>query len=154
MIEKIDRIAIAVKDLKTSAAFFSDLLGVTWDTGHGAPEVLGRLGLEASYSPSGLELVASTAEGSFIERFIERRGEGVYAVVLKVADMDAAVAHFEAKGLRKTVDFTSGEMREVAFDTEQTHGVGIVLAAYPDRHPATIAAGGFLAGKVDDLLGE
>ena len=37
-------------------------------------------------------------------------------------------------------DITFGAMREVAFHPKDSYGVEIVLAQYPEKHPATIAA--------------
>ncbi len=50
------------------------------------------------------------------------------------------IKKFEEKGLKVAGDVTVGAMREVAFHPKGSHGVQIVLAEYPDRHPATIAA--------------
>lgn len=150
MFEKIDRIAIAVKDLRKSAAFFSDLLGVDFeDVGENAD-----LGMHAAYSPSGLELIESTKPGSMIERFIQTRGEGLWGVVIKVKDIEAAVEHFKSRGMRVAGDFEFGEMREVAFHPKDAHGVEIILCAYPDRHPATVASSDLLSGVLTKIATE
>jgi len=36
-------------------------------------------------------------------------------------------------------DIKAGTMREVAFHPKDAYGVEIVLAEYPDIHPATVA---------------
>lgn len=136
MFEKIDRIAIAVKDLEKAAAFFSDLLDIEFDIVGSSPE----LGMRGGYSACGLELIEPTHPQSIIGRFLEQRGEGLWAVVLKVKNMDEMIKRFEEKGLKVAGDVTAGAMREVAFHPKGSYGVEIVLAEYPEKHPATVAA--------------
>ncbi len=136
MFEKIDRIAIAVKDLEKAIKFFSDLLDVDFDIVGSSKE----LGMRGVYSACGLELIEPTHPDSIIGRFLKQRGEGLWALVLKVRNMDEMIKKFEEKGLKVAGDVTVGAMREVAFHPKNSHGVQIVLAEYPDRHPATIAA--------------
>ncbi len=136
MFEKIDRIAIAVKDLEKATRFFSDLLDIDFDIVGSSPE----LGMRGGYSACGLELIEPTHPDSIIGRFLRQRGEGLWALVLKVRNMDEMIRKFEAKGLQVAGDVTVGAMREVAFHPKGSHGVEIVLAEYPDRHPAALAA--------------
>lgn len=136
MFERIDRVAIAVKNLDKAKGFFSDLLDITFDP----PGQSEELGMRGAYSSFGLELIEATHPDSVIGRFLKQRGEGVWAVVLKVRDMDEAVRKFEQKGLRVAGDIQAGKMREVAFHPRDTYGVEIVLAEYPEMHPATVAA--------------
>ena len=136
MFEKIDRIAIAVKDLEKAADFFSDLLGIEFDI-VGSSE---QLGMRGGYSACGLELIESTHPDSIIGRFLEQRGEGLWALVLKVRNMDQMIKRFEEKGLKVAGDVKVGAMREVAFHPKGSYGVEIVLAEYTEKHPATVAA--------------
>jgi methylmalonyl-CoA/ethylmalonyl-CoA epimerase len=136
MFEKIDRVAIAVKDLEKAVEFFSDLLDIEFDIVGSSQE----LGMRGAYSASGLELIEPTHPESIIGRFLEERGEGLWAVVLKVKNMDEAIKKFKEKGLKVAGDVTAGAMREVAFHPKGSHGVEIVLAEYPEKHGATVAA--------------
>jgi|YNPNPStandDraft_1061719.scaffolds.fasta_scaffold06191_7 methylmalonyl-CoA/ethylmalonyl-CoA epimerase len=136
MFEKIDRIAIAVRDLEKAKAFFSDLLDIDFDTvGECEP-----LGMRGAYSALGLELIEPTHPDSLIARFLNQRGEGLWALVIKVRNMEQAIQRFKDKGLVVAGDVTVGTMREVAFHPKGSHGVEIVLAEYPEKHPAAIAA--------------
>ena len=65
---------------------------------------------------------------------------GLWAVVLKVKNMDEMIKKFEAKGLKVAGDVTVGTMREVAFHPKDSYGVELVLAEYPEKHGATVAA--------------
>lgn len=133
-IERLDRVVLGVRDMASVARFFEDLLGVTFDPLLSDPTV----GMDARYSPQGLELVAGHP-GTAVDKFTATRGEGVFCVVFKVTDMDEAIAHFRSKGLEPVNDVTFGAMREVAFHPSKAHGMQIVLAEYPERHPATQA---------------
>ncbi|MBT7697599.1 MAG: hypothetical protein HN737_09345, partial [Desulfobacterales bacterium] len=142
MIEKIDRVVIAVKDVEKSISFFSDLLGITFDEIGGGDE----FGFKGSYSGLGLELLAPTSEDTFMGKFLKNRGEGLWAVVLKVSNLDEAVEKFKSKGLKPAGEVKEGKMREVAFHPKDSHGMQIILAEYPEMHPGTVAA------KHPDLL--
>ena len=135
MFEKIDRVAIAVADLDKAMVFFSELLDIDFDeVSEGAD-----IGMRGTYSAFGIELIEPTHPDSIIGKYLQQRGEGVWALVLKVSDMDEAVQRFKDKGLKMAGEITAGKMREVAFHPKGSHGVEIVLAEYPEMHPATVA---------------
>ncbi|WP_417629129.1 VOC family protein [Pararhodobacter aggregans] len=134
MIERLDRVALAVGDLEGATGFFERLLGIRFDP----PLSDEAMGLDARYSPEGVELVAGKP-GSFMEKLVQDRGEGVFCLVFKVRDMEAAVAHFRQMGLEPQNDVHFGALREVAFHPRDAHGLRIVLAAYPEAHPASVA---------------
>lgn len=136
MFESIERIVIAVKDLDKAKQKLSDLLEFEFDE----PMVDEQYHMRAVYSMFGLELVESTAPGSVIDNYIQARGEGVFRIVIKVRNMDEAMARFKAKGVRAVGELTVGGMREVAFHPKDTHGMQIVLAEYKAKHPATVAS--------------
>jgi predicted enzyme related to lactoylglutathione lyase len=136
MFEKIERVAIAVKDLEKAKDFFSDLLDINFDI----VGEMDQLGMRGGYSAFGLELIEASTPGSMIGKFIDQRGEGVWAIVIKVKNMDAAVAKCLEKGMKIAGDIRYGAMREVAFHPKGSFGVEIVLAEYQEKHPATVAA--------------
>ncbi len=134
----IDRIIIAVKNLDESKRFFEDLLDVEFD-------IVGRskeLQIKGAYSASKLQLIEPYGEDSVLAEIIEKRGEGIIGIVMRVRDIEAEAKKLEEKGLRKTIDFRAGDMREIGFNAEDSHGVQIVLAEYPEKHPAAVAAWG------------
>lgn len=134
--EKIERIAIGVRDLEEAKNRFEDLLGVSFDE----PLQDDVLKMRAVYSPSGLELVAGTEPGTVIDRFVETRGEGIFCIVFKVNDIEEAAKVLERKGLKRVGYLKFGGLQELAFHPKGAHGVQIVLSAYKEKHPATIAA--------------
>jgi len=133
--EKIERVAIGVRDLEKARDFFSDLLGITFDE----PLVGEEVKMRAAYSYFGLELVESTAPGSIIDKFVKTRGEGVFCVVIKVSDMEEAVRKLEEKGVKRAGELKFGGVREIAFHPKDAHGLQIVLVEYQAKHPATVA---------------
>lgn len=136
MFEAIDRIVVAVKDLDKAKNLLSDLLDVEFDE----PLIDEEYHMRAVYSLFGLELVESTKPGSVIDQYLEAKGEGVFRVVIKVTDLDAAVKRLEDKGVHTVGALNVGELREVAFHPKDFHGIQIVLAEYETKHPATVAA--------------
>jgi len=142
-IERIDRIAIAVGDIDQAIDFFSDLLGISFDRPARSQEPMGSKELNSAF---GLELISPLGHGpDFIQRFLDKRGEGVFAIVLKVDNIDEAVQHFTSRGLRivgKSIP-PPGVLRGqtmVSFHPRDAFGVQIILVQYDEIHPATCAS--------------
>lgn len=99
-IEKIDHICVAVKDLEQAKTVWGPFLGKT------APDLEYRDDPEAIdvaryyVGEVGYEIMASTREGSDIQKFIEKRGEGVMLVSFKVPDTAAAMETLKNAGFR------------------------------------------------------
>ena len=96
---KIDHIGIAVKDVKASNDLFYQLLGKA----HYKIEEVASEGVLTSFFQTGeskVELVQSTKEGSAIDKFIERKGEGIHHVAFEVEDIKAEMKRLENEGFR------------------------------------------------------
>lgn len=92
---KIEHIGIAVKDIQNSNDLFHRLLG----SPHYKIEEVESEGVLTSFFKTGeskVELVQSTKEGSAIDKFINRKGEGIHHVAFEVEDII-----FEMERLRK-----------------------------------------------------
>ena len=99
MSERIDHLGIAVRDLNVSEQLFSTLLGVE----PGERETVASEGVEVSFFQVGesrFELLQPTTPESPIAGFLEKRGEGIHHVCLRVADIDAEVARLTEAGFR------------------------------------------------------
>jgi len=95
---KIDHIGIAVKNLAESSKFY-ELLGIK-STG---TEEVAEQKVKVAFFPVGdseVELLESTAPDGPIARHIEKNGEGIQHIALRVDDLDAALAELKAKGVR------------------------------------------------------
>ena len=97
-IEKIDHICVAVRDLEKAKSVWGLFLGKN------CPDLEYRHDPEAIdvaryyVGEVGYELMASTREGSDVERFIGKRGEGVMLVSFKVPDTVEAIKKLRDAG--------------------------------------------------------
>ncbi len=146
MIECLDRVVIASKNLDETVSFFSDLLNIDFDI-VGSDDVLMVRG---AYSASGLEVIEPYGSDSYLEAYIKARGEGLMGLVFKVKNIDKEAKRFEEKGLVKIMELNSGDMREVGFLSDKLLGVQIILVEYPAKHQATIAAWGISGPPVEN----
>ena len=95
---KIDHIGIAVKNLSESSKLY-ELLGIK---STGTEEVADQK-VKVAFFPVGdseVELLESTAPDGPIARYIEKNGEGMQHLALRVDDLDAALAELKEKGVR------------------------------------------------------
>lgn len=97
MMQKIEHLGIAVKDLKEANKTYQALLGV-------APykeERVASEGVVTSFFKTGeskIELLAATNENSPIAKFIAKKGEGIHHIAFAVADINAEVARLKKEG--------------------------------------------------------
>ena len=99
----VDHIGVAVRSIDQALEFYRDALGV--EPAHRT--VVAHEKVEAAMLPTGesrIELLQPTAEDSVIARFIERRGEGMHHLALKVDDVEAAAEAVRQSGRRLVVD--------------------------------------------------
>ncbi|MBN1849605.1 MAG: VOC family protein, partial [Deltaproteobacteria bacterium] len=128
----IDHIAIRVKYLKKAIDFFEDLFDTKF---HELGEVP-ALDIISYIDPIGLELVSPLLPDGPTRRVLDRRGEGMTVLSLKVDDLDKAVAEMEAKGVRMTHRGRNGDLEGAVFHPSDTFGVLFELVEYKkEEHP-------------------
>ena len=96
---EIDHVAIAVRDLAATVAWYEDVLGAR--VVH--REVVASDGVEEALiavADSYVQLLTPTSAESPVARFLEKRGEGLHHVGYRVADCAAALAAITAAGGR------------------------------------------------------
>lgn len=98
MIEKIRAILIAVRDFDAAAERYATVLGLK-------PKIIiyeGEGIKVASFSigESEIELISPLKTGIPIDKFINTRGEGVFAISLQVTDIDNDMKELTERGLR------------------------------------------------------
>jgi len=97
MLDKIEHIGIAVKDLRTSNEVFSALLGKkSYKT-----ETVESEGVNTSFFKVGkskIELLEATKENSAIHKFIEKRGEGIHHIAFDVKNIKEESKRLEKEG--------------------------------------------------------
>lgn len=86
MIQKIEHIGIAVNDLEKSEALFSSLLG---SEPYKREEVSSESVITSFFlnGPNKIELLKSTKETSAIQKFIDKKGEGIHHIAFAVDDI-------------------------------------------------------------------
>ena len=100
---KVDHIGIAVKDLEQAKKFYTEVLGMTVM----GEETVEQQKVKVCFIPCGdseVELLESTAPDGPIAKFIEKNGEGIQHLALKVDNIEAAIADLKAKGVRMIDD--------------------------------------------------
>ena len=95
--KNIDHIGIAVKDIEKSILLFEKLL----NTACYKIEEVKAQGVKTSFFKTGdqkIELVASLADKSPIESFLEKKGEGLHHIAFEVADIKSEVERLKSEG--------------------------------------------------------
>ncbi|MBA4053649.1 MAG: methylmalonyl-CoA epimerase [Marivirga sp.] len=97
MMEKLEHIGIAVKNMEKANVTFAQLLGRE----HYKIEEVESEGVRTSFFDIGgvkIELLEATREDSPIAKFIEKRGEGVHHLAFQVADISNSIEAYKKKG--------------------------------------------------------
>ncbi|TZE81576.1 methylmalonyl-CoA epimerase [Calorimonas adulescens] len=129
MIQKIDHIGIAVKNLDEVLKFYEDTLGIKC-TG---TEVIEGQHVKTAFLPLGnseIELLESTSEDGPIAKFIEKNGEGMQHIALRVDDIEKALEEMRDKGVRLIDERPrkgAGGAKIAFLHPKSTHGVLLEL---------------------------
>ena len=94
----LDHLGIAVRDLDAACRFYA-LLGIMAE----GRERVAQEQVEVAMLPLAagrIELLQPTAPDSPVGRFLERRGEGLHHIALRVPDLGVAVARLRGAGMR------------------------------------------------------
>jgi methylmalonyl-CoA epimerase len=96
---KIDHLGVAVRSLDQALRFYEQQLGLTVSL----RETVQHEKVNVAMLPAGgprIELLEATEPDSVIGKFIEKRGEGLHHVAVKVPDLNATVERLKAAGTR------------------------------------------------------
>jgi methylmalonyl-CoA epimerase len=101
MPRRIDHVAIIVRNIEQALVFYRDALGITPSEIKEVPTEQVRIAFLPMGGPGGseLELIEPITPNSSLTRFLEKRGEGLHHICLEVADIDAALAEMQEKGV-------------------------------------------------------
>jgi len=129
MLEKLDHIGIAVKDLDQAMKLYREAFGIEPDLVYESSYTKARI----AFFPIGdvrVELIQPVDLESVVGKFLEKRGEGIHHVSYRVKDVDGSLAELEKKGVQ-LIDKKSRKVREnerVAFlHPKSTNGVLVEL---------------------------
>lgn len=95
----IDHLGIAVRSLDAALEFYQKQLGFQV----GQRETVEQERVNVAMLPAGgsrIELLEATGPDSVIAKFIEKRGEGLHHVAVKVPDLNATVERLKSGGAR------------------------------------------------------
>ncbi len=98
MLEKIDHIGIAVRNLDEAISRYTALCG----RGPGHLEEVASQKVKVAMFDVGesrVELLMATAPDSPIAKFIDKRGEGMHHICFKVPDLEEALARMSTAGM-------------------------------------------------------
>ena len=129
-VTKVDHIGIAVNNMDEALAFYRDTLGIT-STG---TEVIEDQKVRVAFLPLGdteLELLESTAPDGPVAKFIEKRGEGIQHIALRVDNIEEALAELKEKDF-KLIDqqprYGAGNARIAFLHPKATGGILLELS--------------------------
>ncbi len=132
LVEKLDHVAFAVSDKHRAASYLTNILGakeifdMEWGGFRFATFLLG--------SGSMLELVYTGDSDSFVNRFIEKRGEGVHHLTFKVRDIEEMIEHLRSRGLNPFDINTSNELwKDCYVHPREALGTLIQFAEFPEE---------------------
>lgn len=131
----LEHVAIAVKDLDASIAFYRDVLGLELTEIEEVPEQQVRTAI-FGHGMGRVELICPTAPDTGVARFLERRGEGLHHLCIEVDDLEASLEALKAKGV-KLIDQTpqpgAGGAKVAFIHPKGAHGVLTELRQGPKR---------------------
>jgi len=122
----IDHVGIAVKSIDDSLKFWEGTLGIKCT---GVEEVVEQK-VKTAFLPlkdSEVELLEATNDESPVAKFIEKKGEGIHHLAIRVDNLEKALSELKEKGVR-------------LIDEKPRKGAGGAMIAF--IHPS--ATGGIL----------
>jgi methylmalonyl-CoA/ethylmalonyl-CoA epimerase len=131
MMEKLEHIGIAVKNLEDSNLLFAKLLGKP----HYKIEEIESEGVRTSFFEIGgikIELLEATRPDSPIAKFIEKKGEGLHHLAFGVAHIENEMSEKAIAGfsLLTEVPKDGADNKQIAFlHPKTTNGVLVELCA-------------------------
>jgi methylmalonyl-CoA epimerase len=129
--ERIDHIAIIVRDLEQALLFYRDMLGIVPREMKDVPSEQVRIAFLPMGGPNGseIELLQPMTSASSLAKFLEKRGEGMHHVCLQVDNIDRALHDLQAQGASVLDEQPriAAEGRAIFLHPKGTHGVLLEL---------------------------
>ena len=126
----IDHIGIAVKSIDEALKFWEEGLGIKCT---GREEVAEQKVITAflPLADTEVELLEATADESPVAKFIEKRGEGIHHIAIRVENLEAALEEMKAKGVRlidETPRYGAGGAKIAFVHPKATGGILLELS--------------------------
>jgi len=114
-IKNYDHVAIAVNSIEESLKLYKDILG-------GKVIAERQLGYDGSIywvqvllGGAKIELIEPRTSGSSLARFLDKHGEGLHHISLRVENIEEAIAHLERNGIRVVDKYLDDPKFKTAF---------------------------------------
>jgi methylmalonyl-CoA epimerase len=134
LIEAVDHVGVAVKDLDEAIRVYRDILGLRLEGVHKLEERKVRAAFFSAGKEGRIELLEPLGSDSPVAKFLETRGEGVQHLALRVRNIEAVLEDFKKKGLALIDEKprSGAEGSKVAFvHPKSTRGVLLELVEKP-----------------------
>ena len=128
-VTRVDHIGIAVKNLDEMVKWYEETLGIQ---AHGY-ETVDEQKVKVAFLPIGdseLELLEDTTGDGPVAKFIEKNGEGVQHIALRVDNIEETLVELKAKEVRlidQTPRYGAGNASIAFVHPKATHGVLLEL---------------------------
>lgn len=136
MIKGISHIGIAVKNLEEARKLYREIFSKE----SSEPEWFGEIHFSfVPYGNTNIELLESTTPEGVLNKFIEKRGEGVHHIAFEVDDIEEELKNLKAKGVQLIDEkpYFNAHGNLVAFiNPKSTRGVLIEIIQYIRRENA------------------
>ncbi len=142
-VKKIDHVGVAVRDKERAAAFLTEVLGARKVLDE--PWVFRGQHFNWAYFDLGdqgrIELISSPDPENFINKYIDRYGEGMHHVTIQVESLEEAVESLAAAGITALdVDASNPYWKEAFISPRDAFGVLIQLAEFDESYWITALA--------------
>jgi methylmalonyl-CoA/ethylmalonyl-CoA epimerase len=136
----IEEVVIAVRDADKAAEHFKDLFGFEFKASWRLDNEKIRIRAEF-FGDTQLHLMEPTAPESVVEKFLEKRGEGLNHIAFRVEGLDSLIRHLRSKGVRLVPEepveiihpYTKERIRYIFIHPKDAHGVLIELIEHIKR---------------------
>jgi len=129
MVEKIDHIGIAVRNIEKTSKLLSNILGLKVV----GEEIVEEQKVKVAFLPLGdseLELLESTSPEGPIARFIEKKGEGIQHIAFRVNNIEEVLEKLKKEGV-KLIDekprYGAGGAKIAFLHPKDTNGILVEL---------------------------
>lgn len=138
--DRLDHVSIAARRIASLVPLLHDVLGAQFLMG---AEDAGQGFRWAQFQfPEGgvIEVMEPLGEEGFVQDFLNRRGEGLHHITLRVRNIADRARELEAQGWHPVkANFQSRVWKEVFLHPRETHGVLVQLAESELSYPEEVA---------------
>ena len=132
MIERIDHVAIAVRDHEAALHFFQDILGAVAGEKYKAADRNFYWQTLALGDLSRLEIISPSGPDSFLDGFRAKKEGGFHHITLQTPDLEALLKKLETRGIPYFGKhaYPDGSWKEVFIHPRDAFGVLIQIAEF------------------------